>query len=299
MSEDKATCNVSPEESQEAMDMLDVGYDQPTVVIEPPRTITARHNGRMVEIEEPAWVKFSTDFKKELKTLDVYSLKVFIYIGLSVNFKTGTAWPGLRKIAEDTGIDKDTAAKAVENLESRGFMTIQKRDGNSNIYKPTRYISIGTVRPEGTPAGSELSDANREPSDKTPELSDAQKGNLHNKNNKNKQEKRDSDSEIFTKLSELTGGGLNSNTPKFVDAWLERHTPARILEAIQISKDNKARSTKYVDEILLSWEANGYPKTREERVAERKAKQPPSAYQQIKNILAEQKAERELSNVNA
>ncbi len=47
--------------------------------------------------EEPVWVKFSTGFKKELATLDGYALKVFLYIGLSVSFANGKAYPGLRK----------------------------------------------------------------------------------------------------------------------------------------------------------------------------------------------------------
>lgn len=85
-------------------------------------------------------------------------------------------------------------------------------------------------------------------------------------------EERDSgDAKIFQALSEMTGGGLNSNTPKFVDAWKERHTEEWILRAIGIAREKKIRSVKYVDEILVGWEANGYPKTREERVQERRA----------------------------
>jgi DnaD/phage-associated family protein len=80
------------------------------------------------------------------------------------------------------------------------------------------------------------------------------------------------DAEVFNALSEMTGGGLNSNTPKFVDAWKERHTIAWILKAIGIARENKARSVKYVDEILIGWEAKGYPKTREERVSEKRSK---------------------------
>lgn len=173
-----------PEYLNDVMEMMGRGYEQPTVVIEPPRTIITRQNGRMVEVEEPAWVKFSTDFKTELKTLDEYSLKVFLYIGLSVNWKTGTAWPGLRKIATDTGMDKDTAAKAVANLEKLEFLTIQKREGDSNIYKPVRYISIGTVPPEGTPP----SDESGELSLQTPELSHESPVKMHNKNNKKEQD---------------------------------------------------------------------------------------------------------------
>jgi hypothetical protein len=173
-----------PEYVTDALEMIGSGYDQPTVVIEPPRSYTARRNGEMIEVDEPAWVKFSTDFKKELKTLDEYSLKVFVYIGLSVNFETGEAFPGIRKIAEDTGMGKNTVAKAVENLENLKFLTIFRREGASNIYKPVRFISIGTVPPEGTPL-AELSLEDDLLSLETDQLSLGQEGNLHNKNNKN------------------------------------------------------------------------------------------------------------------
>jgi len=78
------------------------------------------------------------------------------------------------------------------------------------------------------------------------------------------------DAKIFNALSMLTGGGLNSNTPKFVDTWKEKHTTEWILRAIQETKERRIRSIKYVDEILVGWEAGGYPKSRDERVKERK-----------------------------
>lgn len=174
-------------EVSDAMNMLGTGYEQPSVVVVPPRTITARHNGKMVELDEPAWVKFSTDFKSELKNMDEYALKVFIFIGLSVNFKTGKAFPGVRLIASETGMDKDTVTKAVEWLSEAGFLTIFRREGMSNIYKPMRYFSIGTVPPQGTPP-EELSLETTELSLENEELSLAQEGKMHNKNNKTQQD---------------------------------------------------------------------------------------------------------------
>lgn len=91
-----------------------------------------------------------------------------------------------------------------------------------------------------------------------------------NENELSKEREAAADAEIFQALSEMTGGGLNSNTPKFVDAWKERHTNEWILKAVAIARENKARSVKYVDEILIGWEAKGYPKTREERVSEKR-----------------------------
>lgn len=80
----------------------------------------------------------------------------------------------------------------------------------------------------------------------------------------------DIDAEIFKALAQITGGGLNSDTPRLVDAWKEKHTLYWIIKAVAVAKTKGARSPKYVDEVLISWEANGYPKTREERVNEKR-----------------------------
>jgi DNA-binding MarR family transcriptional regulator len=161
---EQAEYNVKAEVA-EALETLGKGYESPTVIVEAPRKYVVRKGGKLVEHDEPAWVKFSTDFKTELASMNEYSLKVFIYIGLSVNFATGEARPGLRRIAKDTGMDKDTAAKSINDLVEKGFLSVQKRDGTSNIYKPIRFVTIGKgVRPEGTPT-QEPSDENAEPSD--------------------------------------------------------------------------------------------------------------------------------------
>lgn len=216
MSEEKTKYET---EIQDAMEMLGKGYDQPTVIIEPPRTTTARHNGKMVEIEEPAWVKFSTDFKKELIDLNEFSLKVFLYIGLSVNWRTGEAYPGIRKIASETGMDKDTAAKAVQNLEERGFLQVFRREGNSNIYTPVRYIAIGTVRPEGTVTDG-VSDETAELSLQTSELSLDPTVKVHNKNNK--KNKKNLSSEDFEKAGEMVKAMVTNAQRR--DAWKFRET---------------------------------------------------------------------------
>jgi hypothetical protein len=149
-----------------------MGWDEPAAVtIEPPKRTMQRRGRKMVEVEEPAYVKFSTEFKAELAELDAYSLKVFIYIGLSIGYETGAAWPGVRKIAKETGMDKDTVSKAVDDLEQKGFLQVERRDGASNIYRPTCYFAIG----EGVPCGrtvDELSDETEKPSDTDAELSD-------------------------------------------------------------------------------------------------------------------------------
>jgi hypothetical protein len=158
---------ITKEEIEEGLAMIGKGYeDQPSVVVEPPRRRIERRGKEMLEVEEAAYVKFSTEFKAELADLDVYALKVFIYIGLSINFESGTAYPGVRKIAKETGMNKDTVGKAIEELESKGFLQVRRKDGSSNIYKPECYFAIGETVPSGrtvpelSGAGVKLSDEN-------------------------------------------------------------------------------------------------------------------------------------------
>lgn len=84
--------------------------------------------------------------------------------------------------------------------------------------------------------------------------------------------------EIVNALEALVGG-LKGDDARLIGIWLEKHTVERIKQAIEVARGNGARSAKYVDEVLISWEAHGYPKSREERVAERKSqvKQSPNA----------------------
>lgn len=100
------------------------------------------------------------------------------------------------------------------------------------------------------------------------------------------------DTKIFTALESLTGS-LNSNTPKFVDTWLEKHTPEWILKAIGIASENKARSVKYVDTILVGWEADGYPKTRDEKIRERKQQSSKQPQPPQDNFMAELAAKKQ------
>lgn len=102
------------------------------------------------------------------------------------------------------------------------------------------------------------------------------------------------DAEVFTLLSEFSGG-LNSNTPNLVDEWRKHHTQERILQAIGIAKDKRARSANYVDEILQGWEANGYPKTRAEKVSEKRN----SNHKQPAGESWLERKERELQNGRA
>ncbi len=75
------------------------------------------------------------------------------------------------------------------------------------------------------------------------------------------------------KLETLQGANKGTDAD-LITVWIEKHTDEWIDKAIQMAKDKGARSSKYVDSILVGWEANGYPKPRSQQVTERKAIQP-------------------------
>lgn len=72
--------------------------------------------------------------------------------------------------------------------------------------------------------------------------------------------------EISRSLALLSGGTLNSTSADLITTWLEKHTSEWIRKAIDLAKEKKAKSANYVDSILIGWEANGYPKSRAEKV---------------------------------
>ena len=249
-----------------------------------------RRQGEDNILDEPVWVKFSTGFKKELATLDGYALKVFLYIGLSVSFANGNAYPGLRKIAKDTGMAINTVQKAVEDLERMGLLTVRRRVGASNFYQPSRYITIGTVSRDDTLPHESVSPDDTLPREsvskddtaptrvyheneklyqKNAELYHDQEGNLHNKNNKIKQEDiyiAQSDfQKVLSALEELCGP-VAMDTTRLINTWLEKHTLKRIQQAIDVAGERRARSPKYIDQVLISWEENGYPPSRAQQI---------------------------------
>lgn len=175
---------ITQEEIQEAMSLL----SGDSVTIEPARKKVVRHNGKMVEVEEAAYVKFSTRFKEELADMNEYALKVFLYIGLSIGFESGSAHPGVRKIAEETGMAQNTVIKAVRELEEKGFLTVLRREKSSNVYTPVRYISIGKSASPDEADEKKLPQEDANLPHENENLPHDSRVNLHNQINKKEQE---------------------------------------------------------------------------------------------------------------
>lgn len=129
-----------------------MGWDV-ALEVEAPRTVTVRRGKKLLEEDRPAFVKIYTDFKDELADMEGIDLKVWIYLALSINRFTGTAYPGLRKIASDLKIRSvNTLQSSLERLEAKGLLDIEKEDGKRNVYRPADYASVskGTVSKSDT-----------------------------------------------------------------------------------------------------------------------------------------------------
>jgi DNA-binding transcriptional ArsR family regulator len=252
-------------EMQDALEMLGKGYE-PTLEIESPHKVTERRGGQLVETERPAFVKIYTTFKDELKELDGDDLKVWLYLALSVNRYTNEAHPGLRRISDDIHLAIGTVRLALDRLEERGLLDIEKAEGRTNLYRPSDYVSVSKLDTVPRTVSKKVGTVSKKVGTVSTTREDsAQLEELDEPEDIYKPDP------VFLALENLTGG-LNTDTPRFVDTWREKHDESRIMQAIELAQTKGRKPVQYVDAILMGWESNGYPKTREEKVQERKTK---------------------------
>ena len=137
--------SMSEQEPDYITEGLQLLHGEPSIEVEAPRKVTERRGGQLVETERSAFVKLYTSFKGELKDIDGNELKVWLYLALSINRYTKDARPGLRKIAEDTGMAVNTVRGIVEKLEERGLLDVDKADGKGSVYHPADYVSVSKI----------------------------------------------------------------------------------------------------------------------------------------------------------
>ena len=131
----------------EAVEMLGAGYDQPAVEIEQPRTVIQRREGKLQAVDRPAFIKLSTDFKNELAGISGDALKVWIFVSLSINRKSGRANPGLRTIADGVGLAVNTVQKALKELEAVNLLAVYRGEKRYNLYEIPEYVSANRSEP--------------------------------------------------------------------------------------------------------------------------------------------------------
>jgi DnaD/phage-associated family protein len=175
----------------------------------------------------------------------------------------GWCYPLLSTLGADLGKSKQAVGRDTIALRKLGYLEVTARYDKNGSRRSSMYrLKFDLPRQQGvdTPSTNSVD---------TPSTSEVDVNDPVNDPNKIERD----DAQIFQALEKLMGA-LNTSVPRFVDTWLEKHPLEKILEAIEVAKEKGARSEKYVDKVLIGWEANGYPKTREEQVQAAKTRAP-------------------------
>ena len=108
----------------------------------PSEAIVETNDGYEV-VKSLGWVKFSAAFRKNmLKKLKGAKLGIFICICLHLN-ENGEAFPGIEKIAEETGYHRDTVMVEIAEMELiPGLMRVTRERGKPNHYIPA-FVARG------------------------------------------------------------------------------------------------------------------------------------------------------------
>ena len=69
------------------------------------------------------------------------------------NHKTGLCFPGIRTLAECTGMTKKTILKTVEQLIEKGLITVEKGSRIKPNYYKLLYVGWCKIQPRGIPRG--------------------------------------------------------------------------------------------------------------------------------------------------
>ena len=113
----------------------------PIIQFEPPsKQIIQTKSGEFRAVETTGWVKLALQFRNVLAKLRGAKLAVYLSICLHVN-DSGDSWPSIRTIAAETGLDKGTVSTAIAELENiPELLSITRRDGTSNLYRPSFVV---------------------------------------------------------------------------------------------------------------------------------------------------------------
>jgi hypothetical protein len=126
----------------EAMEMLNT--HEPSIEIHHAQTVIRRRGDKLREEVIPAFIKITTDFKEEMKSIEPSALKVWLFLALSVNRTTEQAHPGIRTIAASCGMGENTVISAIKSLEEKNLIEVNREDRKYNIYQFPEYVSANT-----------------------------------------------------------------------------------------------------------------------------------------------------------
>jgi hypothetical protein len=143
-------------------DQIDFVKGEQVVQFEKPSEAIVETDDGFEVVKSLGWVKFSAAFRKNmLKKLKGAKLGIFICICLHLN-ENGEAFPGIDKIAEETGYHRDTIMVEIAEMELiPGLMRVTRERGKPNHYIPAfvargagKNPVVGNFLRVGQPAGS-------------------------------------------------------------------------------------------------------------------------------------------------
>ncbi|HEM7851407.1 helix-turn-helix domain-containing protein [Burkholderia multivorans] len=103
---------------------------------------TAIASGQLIQAETQ-WIHFFRSMVDSgaLAKMSGSSLKVYLVIKAHANYHTGIAFPGMKTIAEKSGISLAQVKRAIPELESLGYIS-KSKNGRSNEYRVREVVRI-------------------------------------------------------------------------------------------------------------------------------------------------------------
>ena len=180
------------------------------------------------------------------------------------------AYPSLTRVERKTGLNRKTIVNALDALKFNGMISLVGRSKlNTSNYAILMQAFPVTVEAGGASTPPLVAPVPQAGVTSTPPMVAPVHLNHPLTTIKPSREIYSGDfAKIWTDLEKLCGA-VPPDTTRLIEVWLEKHLLERIHQAISLARDKRASSPKYVDQVLISWEANGYPPTREEQVLAR------------------------------
>src|SRR6266545_1697557 len=179
-------------------------------------------------------------YRTELPNLyDDSDLTVYEYRLLGHYKRVGICTESLETTSTKCHMSEGSASQARQSLADKGFITLQKVQMDQKRYRyivrvVDRWIE-NFARYSGLSAdeiAEQIKRASASPHEASASPGEGKKELIKN------QEIRFA--QVAQKLSELTGGGLNSSSADLISEWLEIHPDEWIFKAIDLARDNNA-----------------------------------------------------------
>lgn len=206
-------------------------------------------------------------YRTELPNLyDDAELDVYEYRLLGHYKRVGICREGLPTTAKKCRMSEGQASEKRQALADKGWIKLERLEMGGKRYRYVVRVVDRWIENFARYSGMSVEEINEQVKKGSPSRGEGSPSRGEGKKELIKNQTDERFAVIAKALSEITGGGLNSESADLIGTWMEKHPDEWIFKAIQKAAAKGARHQNYVDSILIGWEANGYPKSREEKV---------------------------------